>query len=80
MKEKIRVIIADDNIGFCDTMKVYLETYEELEVLGTAHTDEEEIKMIQKLKPDVVITDLMKNHKYTDLEIIKYYIAQRNSP
>lgn len=80
MKEKIKVIIADDNIVFCDTMKVYLETYEEIEVLGTAYTDEEEIKMIQKLKPDIVITDLMRNHKYTGLEIIKYYVAQGNNP
>lgn len=80
MKEKIKVIIADDNIVFCNTMKVYLETYEEIEVLGTAYTDEEEIKMIQKLKPDIVITDLMRNHKYTGLEIIKYYMSQGNSP
>ncbi len=80
MKEKIKVIIADDNIVFCDTMKVYLETYEEIEVLGAAYTDEEEIKMIQKLKPDIVITDLIRNHKYTGLEIIKYYVAQGNSP
>lgn len=80
MKEKIKVIIADDNIVFCNTMKVYLETYEEIEVLGTAYTDEEEIKMIQKLKPDIVITDLIRNHKYTGLEIIKYYVAQGNSP
>lgn len=80
MKEKIKVIIADDNVVFYNTIKVYLETYEEIEILGTAYTDEEEIKMIQKLKPDIVITDLMRNHKYTGLEIIKHYISQGNSP
>ncbi len=39
--------------------------------MGIANTDEEEIKLIEELKPDVVVTDLMRNHEFTGLDIIK---------
>ena len=29
--------------------------------------------MIEELKPEIVITDLMRNHRYTGLDIIKKY-------
>ena len=34
--------------------------------------------MIEELKPDIVITDLMRNHKYTGLDIIKKYFNDNN--
>jgi two-component system response regulator (stage 0 sporulation protein A) len=80
MNEKIKIIIADDNKAICDFIKKYLEQYEDIEILGVANTDEEEEKMIEDLKPEVVITDLMRNHKYTGLDIIKKYANKNNSP
>lgn len=80
MNEKIKIIIADDNVAFCNNLKVYLEQYEEVDILGLAHNDEDEIKMIEDLNPEVVITDLLRNHKYTGLEIIKDYNNKANSP
>ena len=73
MSRKIKVIIADDNVHFCKFIKDYLENYEDIEILGVANTDEDEVKMIEELKPEIVITDLMRNHKYTGLDIIKDY-------
>ena len=78
--DKIRIIIADDNKPICEFMKKYLEQYEEIEVLGIANTDDEEIEMIEKLEPEIVITDLMRNHKYTGLDIIKKYYKKEKSP
>ena len=78
MSRKIKVIIADDNVHFCKFIKNYLESYEDIEILGIANTDEDEIKMIEELKPEIVITDLMRNHKYTGLDIIKDYFNKKS--
>ena len=73
MLNKIKIIIADDNVHICKFIKEYLEKYNDIEILGIANNDDDEIKMIEELKPDIVITDLMRNHKYTGLDIIKKY-------
>lgn len=80
MEEKIRVIIAEDNTGFCDLLKKYFSKYDDIELLGIANNDETEIDMIETLKPEIVITDLMRNHKYTGLDIIREYSKKKESP
>lgn len=78
MSRKIKVVIADDNIHICKFIKDYLKNHEDVEILGVANTDEDEIKMIEELKPEIVITDLMRNHKYTGLDIIKDYFNKNS--
>ena len=78
MSIKTRVIIADDNVHICKFIADSLSKHDDIEILGVAHTDEDEIKMIEELKPEVVITDLMRNHKYTGLDIIKDYFAKNS--
>ena len=73
MLEKIRVMIAEDNIHICKFIEENLEKHNDIEILGIANTDEEEIKMIEEQKPEIVITDLMRNNKYSGLDIIKNY-------
>ena len=73
MLEKIRIIIAEDNIHICKFIEENLKKHNDIEILGIANTDEEEIKMIEELKPEIVITDLMRNNKYSGLDIIKNY-------
>ncbi len=80
MNEEIRIIIADDDKTICKFISEYLQKYKEIKILGIANTDEEEIQMIEELKPQVVVTDLMRNHKYTGLDIIKDYSNKNNSP
>ena len=80
MDQKIRVIIADDNEHICNTMKVYLNKFNNIEVLGIANNDEEEIKLIEELKPEIVITDIVRNGEYTGLDIIKQYSNRENAP
>lgn len=80
MKEKIKIIIADDNKGFCEVLEKYLLKFEEVEILGIAYTDEEEINMIENLKPQIVITNLVRKHRYTGLEIIKDYDKRKIGP
>ena len=73
MLGKIRVIIAEDNIHICKFIEENLKKHNDIEILGIANTDEEEIKMIEEQKPEIVITDLMRNNKYSGLDIIKNY-------
>lgn len=80
MSEKIKIIIADDNVHMCEFIRKFLEKYEDIEILGIANTDEDEIKMIEELRPEIVITDLMRNHKYTGLDIIKDYQNKEDAP
>lgn len=79
MDEKIKIIIADDNKAFCKLISDYLKKHEDIEILGIAYNDEDEIKMIEELKPEIVITDLVRNHKYTGLEIIKDYYSKNRA-
>ena len=75
---KTRVIIADDNSHICNFIEDSLSKHDDIEILGIANTDEDEIKMIEELKPEIVITDLVRNYKYTGLDIIKNYFEKKS--
>lgn len=80
MGKKIKIIIADDNKNMCELLEDYLKRYDDIEILAIANTDEEEINMIETLKPDIVITDLVRNYRYTGLDIIKKYYTDKKGP
>lgn len=79
MDRKIKIIIVDDNVYMCEILKKFLASYEDIDILGIANTDEDEIKMIEELNPEIVITDLMRNYKYTGLDIIKDCFIQNKN-
>ncbi|MBP3254940.1 MAG: response regulator [Clostridia bacterium] len=80
MENKIKVLIADDNVPYTETIKNYLEENFNIEVVGISNTNEEEVEMIDKLKPKIVITDLKRKDKYIGEEVIKKYSNDANSP
>ena len=53
VNEKIRVLIADDNYEFGNTLKNYLNSDSELEVVGVADDGEDAYDQIIATKPDV---------------------------
>ena len=61
--EKIQIIIVDDNKEINNFMKDYLKKYEDIEILGCAYSTEDEIKLIENWKPEIVITNLIRNNK-----------------
>lgn len=77
---EINIIIADDEMKTCEEIKKILSEYNQIKILGIANNDDDEIRMIEELKPDVVITDLMRNHQFTGLDIIKNYSEKKESP
>ncbi len=59
MKEKITVLIADDNPDFAMTLVSYLEKEEDMEVIGIAKDGKEACNMIINTEPDVVLLDVI---------------------
>ena len=62
MSDKVRVIIADDNQDFVNTLLSYLEREENLEVVGVARDGKEAIDLIIDKKPDIALLDMIMPH------------------
>ncbi|MDO5555370.1 MAG: sporulation transcription factor Spo0A [Clostridia bacterium] len=59
LKEKVTVLIADDNPDFAMTLVSYLEKEEDMEVIGIAKDGKEACDMIVNIEPDVVLLDVI---------------------
>ena len=59
MKEKITIIIADDNKEFAMTLLNFLEGQEDMEVIGVAKDGKEAYEMILNVEPDIVLLDVI---------------------
>ncbi|MCG8501066.1 MAG: sporulation transcription factor Spo0A [Firmicutes bacterium] len=55
----IKVIIVEDNIGFCEELSVFLNQEEDIKVVGTAKNGYEALDLITTLSADVVLLDLI---------------------
>lgn len=62
MKEKITVLIADDNQEFSRTLANYINGQEDMEVTGMAKDGNEALEMIKSIVPDVVLLDVIMPH------------------
>ena len=62
MKEKITVLIADDNPEFSKTLATYLENEEDMEIVGTARDGVEALDQVKEKLPDVAILDVIMPH------------------
>ena len=62
MKDKITILVADDNVEFATTLTGYLEKEDDMEVIGMARDGNEAYEMIQGTHPDIVILDVIMPH------------------
>lgn len=58
MKEKIKILIADDNVAFARNLASYLQE-EEMEIVGIARDGKETINMINERKVDILLLDII---------------------
>ncbi len=59
MSEKIKIFIADDNAEFISTLVTYLDSQEDMEVVGTAKDGIEAVEKIITTDPDIAILDVI---------------------
>ena len=57
--DKIKILIVDDHPMMRDALKMAFETEDDLHVVGEASDPVEAFKLLKKLKPDVIIMDLL---------------------
>jgi DNA-binding NarL/FixJ family response regulator len=57
-ESSIRVLIADDDAGFLDSLQELIDRQPELHVIGVAANGLEAIELAEKLAPDAVVLDL----------------------
>jgi len=58
-KEKISILIVDDQVLFADNLKLMLENVaEDIEVVGIAFNGEEAITLVDKYLPDIILMDV----------------------
>ena len=62
MKEKLTVLIADDNQDFSHTLSSYINAQEDMEVIGMAKDGNEATEMISNTIPDVALLDVIMPH------------------
>ncbi len=62
MKQKITVLISDDNYEFASTLSNFLEKDEDIQVIGMAKDGEEAVSIVKALKPDVALLDVIMPH------------------
>src|ERR1700704_2691046 len=59
MADPIRVLIADDHAVVREGLRAFLDLQEGIEVVGEAADGEEAITLAQRLRPDVILMDLV---------------------
>ena len=62
MKEKLTIVIADDNHEFSMTLASYLEKQEDMEVISICKDGNEAVEVIANTNPDIAILDVIMPH------------------
>ncbi|HXW55151.1 MAG TPA: response regulator transcription factor [Candidatus Cybelea sp.] len=57
-KQAIRILVADDHAIFRDGLRKLLEAADDVQIVGEASNGVECTKMLNKLKPDILLLDL----------------------
>ena len=59
MDGKTKVLLADDNRVFCQSLKEYFDMLDDFEVCGIALNGEDALTLVQETEPDVLILDIV---------------------
>ena len=58
LKAPIRVVLAEDNTGFRKSLQSLIEGEGDIEVVGQAKNGLQAVRLAEKLRPEVVVTDI----------------------
>ena len=73
------VLIADGSEEFCASLRSAFKQVSGFQVIGTASDGEQAIHLVQQLKPDVLVLDLMLAKK-DGLSVLKSFAGMDNPP
>jgi DNA-binding NarL/FixJ family response regulator len=73
----IRILIADDHTIFRDGISALLSGQPEFKVAGEAGDGDEALRLVQRLKPDILLLDLLMPKK-SGMEVLKRLAASGN--
>lgn len=59
MENRMKVLLADSSVAFCEHLKETLERRGNYELVGTATDGEEAIRLLKEKQPDILVLDLM---------------------
>ena len=59
MQEKIKVVIADDNLEFAEIVREFLNHKPDIEVVEIANDGEAALEVLQRVEPDVALLDIV---------------------
>jgi len=77
--DKLKIVIADDNRQVAEFSKSFLDRVGQYDIVGMAFTSKDEIDLIQKYSPDIVITDIVrKGEDVSGLDIILKCEKEKN--
>ena len=62
MKDKIKIVLADDNKDFCQVLKEYLSNEDDIEILGIAKDGVEALELVKAKQPDLLVLDVIMPH------------------
>ena len=62
LKNKITILLADDNADFANNLKACIEKQEDMEVIGIARDGVEAVEMIKNTNPDIALLDVIMPH------------------
>ncbi len=59
MNDRLKVLIADGSAEFCSALTEALLNTDAYEIVGTACDGDEAVRLLTRLQPDILVTDLM---------------------
>ena len=62
MKEKLKILIADDNIEYASNLSSHLNDQDDMEVISICSNGKEALNKINESKPDVLLLDVIMPH------------------
>jgi two-component system response regulator (stage 0 sporulation protein A) len=60
--KKIKVCVVDDNRELVSLLEDYISSQDDMEVVGTAHTGQDCLDMLEEIDPDVLVLDIIMPH------------------
>lgn len=62
MPNRVKVLLADDNKEFCELFRDYMASQDDLELVGVAHNGTEVLDLVDEVRPDVLVLDIIMPH------------------